>query len=129
VNRLESEGKANNARCMPLMNNIFAEIPAALPHELVEVLLAADNVRIERIVSLGHASPPGFWYDQDQAEWVIVLQGMGRLRFEDNAEPIEMKPGDFINIPAHRRHRVERTPAEPTIWLAVHYTESCRTES
>ena len=113
MSRLEPEG--------PIMNNIFSAIPATLPDELVEVLLAADNVRIERIVSLGHASPPGFWYDQDQAECVIVLQGMARLRFE-HGEPIQMKPGDFINIAAHSRHRVVwTTPEEPTIWLAVHY--------
>jgi cupin 2 domain-containing protein len=107
---------------MPHMNNIFSSIPAPLPDELTEVLRAADGVRIERIVSLGHASPPGFWYDQDQAEWVIVLQGRAKVRFEEEAAPIDMKPGDFINIPAHRRHRVEwTTPEEPTIWLAVHY--------
>ncbi len=100
------------------MNNIFSAIPAALPDELVEVLLDARDVRIERIVSLGHASPPGFWYDQDQAEWVVVLQGLARLRFA-NEEPIEMKPGDFINIPAHRRHRVEWTaPNEPTTLMS-----------
>jgi cupin 2 domain-containing protein len=103
------------------MNNLFAEIPTTLPDELVQVLLTAGSVRIERIVSLGHASPPGFWYDQDQAEWVIVLQGLAKLRFEDE-EPIEMKPGAFLNIPPHRRHRVDwTTPDEPTIWLAVHY--------
>jgi cupin 2 domain-containing protein len=103
------------------MNNLFAEIPTTLPDELVQVLLTAGSVRIERIVSLGHASPPGFWYDQDQAEWVIVLQGLARIRFED-AEPIEMKRGDFLNIAPHRRHRVEwTTPDEPAIWLAVHY--------
>jgi cupin 2 domain-containing protein len=103
------------------MNNLFAEIPTTLPDELVQVLLTAADVRIERIVSVGHASPPGFWFDQDQAEWVIVLQGLAKLRFEDS-EPIEMKPGDFLNIAPRRRHRVEwTTPDEPTIWLAVHY--------
>ena len=68
----------------------------------------------------GQASPAGFWYDQDQHEWVSVLQGAARLRFED--QTIELKPGDFVNIPAHKKHRVEwTTPDEPTIWLAVHY--------
>ena len=105
-----------------LAKNLFSEIPTSLPDELIEVLLVAGNVRIERIVSHGQASPVGFWYDQDQHEWVILLQGAARLRFEKDDEPTEMKPGDFINIPAHRRHRVEwTTPAQPTIWLAVHY--------
>ncbi len=101
-------------------SNLFAEIPPALPDELVQTLVAAPGVRIERIESHGHASPPDFWYDQDEAEWVVVVQGATRLRFEDGE--IEMRPGDFVNIPAHRRHRVEWTiPYEPTVWLAVFY--------
>jgi cupin 2 domain-containing protein len=101
--------------------NLFTEIPKHLPNELFTTLLEADNVRIERIVSHGHASPEGFWYDQDHHEWVIVLKGAAKLHFEDEA-PVEMKPGDFINISAHKRHRVDwTTPDEPTIWLAVHY--------
>ena len=104
------------------MNNLFADLPSHLPDELFTTLLDATNVRIERIVSHGHASPEGFWYDQDQHEWVVVLKGVARLRFENDEQPVEMKPGDFVNIPAHRRHRVEwTTPDEPTIWLVVFY--------
>lgn len=89
--------------------------------EVIDAIIAKDAVRIERIVSMGHASPPGFWYDQQTSEWVLVLRGEARLAFE-NGETIDLKPGDFVNIPAHRRHRVEwTTPNEPTIWLAVHY--------
>ena len=100
--------------------NLFDAIPCHLSEELVTTLLDAGTVRIERIVSHGHASPPDFWYDQDQDEWVMVLRGAARLRFEDRT--LEMKPGDFVNIPAQRRHRVEWTaPDEPTIWLAVHH--------
>jgi cupin 2 domain-containing protein len=102
------------------MNNLFNNIPADLPEEVTEALLASESVRIERIVSHGHASPQDFWYDQDQHEWVVVLSGSTKLRFEDAT--VEMKPGDYINIPAHKRHRVEwTTPDEPTIWLAVFY--------
>ena len=102
--------------------NLFADLPSHLPDELVTTLLNATNVRIERIVSHGHASPEGFWYDQDQHEWVMVLKGAARLRFENDEQPVEMKPGDFVNIPAHKKHRVEwTTPDEPTIWLAVFY--------
>ncbi len=105
---------------MTRASNLFAELPPQLPDELFTALLEAANVRIERIVSHGHASPEGFWYDQDQHEWVIVLKGAARLLFEDGM--VEMKPGDFINIPAHQKHRVEwTTPEEPTIWLAVFY--------
>lgn len=103
------------------MPNIFAEISASLPNELVEVLSNTARVRIERIVSHGHSSPPNFWYDQPEEEWVLVLRGAALLQFDD--ETIEMKPGDYRLIPAHRRHRVEWTsPGEATIWLAVHFT-------
>jgi len=105
------------------VRNLFADLPANLPDELFTTLLEAADVRIERIVSHGHASPDGFWYDQEQHEWVVVLKGAARLRFED--EVLEMGPGSFVNIPAHRKHRVEwTTPDEPTIWLAVHYGRS-----
>jgi cupin 2 domain-containing protein len=103
-----------------MTSNLFANLPVKLPTELITTLLEADNLRIERIVSHGHASPPGFWYDQDQHEWVIVLQGSARLSMEGIVR--ELQPGDFINIPAHIKHRVEwTTPDEPTVWLALFY--------
>lgn len=101
------------------IQNLFSDLPKSLPDELIEVL-AGKHVRIERIVSHGHNSPEGFWYDQDEDEWVIVLRGSARLQFEDGM--IEMKPGDHVLIPAHQKHRVEWTsPDEPTIWLAVFF--------
>lgn len=104
------------------MKNVFSGIPADLPEELFETLVEADSVRIERIVSKGHASADDFWYDQEQHEWVLLLRGAAVLRVEDDAEPLEMKPGDWVCIPAHKRHRVEWTdPEQTTIWLAVHY--------
>ena len=105
---------------MTALDNLFADLPTRVPDELATTLLEAADVRIERIVSHGHASPEGFWYAQQQNEWVGLLTGAAKLRFED--ETVEMKPGDFVNIPAHKKHRVEwTTPDEPTIWLAVHY--------
>jgi cupin 2 domain-containing protein len=101
--------------------NLFADTVPVLPAEAVATLAEAGSVRIERIVSHGHASPAGFWYDQERHEWVAVLRGAGRLAFEDGAT-VELGPGDWVNIPAHRKHRVDwTTPAEPTVWLAVHY--------
>ena len=107
------------------MNNLFADLPTDLPEELVEVLTENKHVRIERIISIGHASPAGIWYDQDEAEWVVVLKGESKLLFEDDDEPIHMKVGDFVNIPAHKRHRVEWTcEDEPTVWLEVFYCDN-----
>jgi cupin 2 domain-containing protein len=100
--------------------NLLADIPTALPEELVQILLQTSSIRVERIISHGHSSALGFWYDQPENEWVLLVAGAARLQFED--EVIELKPGSFVNIPAHRRHRVEWTnPLEPTIWLAIHY--------
>jgi len=105
-----------------MSGNLFSDIPTKLPDELFTTLLEAANLRIERIVSHGHASPDGFWYDQDQHEWVVVLKGAAKIRFEDQV--IEMKPGDFINIPAFKKHRVDwTTPDEPTVWLGVRYAD------
>lgn len=104
------------------MSNLFEQLPDSLPDELIEVLAESHSVRIERIISTGHRSPEDFWYDQDEHEWVAVLKGEARLLFEGDEQPVLMKPGDFISIPAHRKHRVEwTTPAEPTVWLAVFY--------
>jgi cupin 2 domain-containing protein len=100
--------------------NLFADLPVELPAELTHTLAAGPGVRVERIVSRGHASPPGFWYDQEEAEWVLVVRGAARIRFEDGG--VELRPGDHFTIPARRRHRVEWTAQdEPTVWLAVFY--------
>lgn len=110
------------------MTNLFADLPSEIPDELIETLLQAKMVRIERIVSRGHASPPVFWYDQPENEWVVVLRGAARLRFEDDV--IELEPGDYVDIPAHKKHRIDwTTPDEPTVWLAVFYVESRVTAS
>ena len=102
--------------------NLFADLPIRLADEATTTVLSSPGLRIERIVSNGQASPPGFWYDQPQAEWVIVLAGRAELRFADEAETRRMERGDWVHIPAHRRHRVEWTDAAgPTVWLAVHY--------
>jgi cupin 2 domain-containing protein len=108
----------------PMVNakrNIFARVPTRAEEEEVEVLAALPGVRIERIVSTGQASPPGFWYDQDWTEWVVVLAGSAGLLIEGEAAPRILAPGDYLEIPPHVRHRVERTdPDRPTVWLAVH---------
>ena len=102
--------------------SLFAEVPENLPAEHFATLLLAPNVRIERIVSRGQASPEQYWYDQSRAEWVMVVSGSAGLLFEGDAMPRHMKAGDYVHIPAHTKHRVVWTDAlQPTIWLAVHY--------
>lgn len=105
---------------VPRPSNLFDDLPARMPEELFTTLLQTPHVRIERIVSRAHASPEGFWYDQPQHEWVLVIRGAATLRFEEGL--VELRPGDSIWIRAHRKHRVESTAQDqPTIWLAVHY--------
>ncbi|WP_404310173.1 cupin domain-containing protein [Neorhodopirellula lusitana] len=130
------------------VGNLFSDIPGDLPDECVQQLAGNPHVRIERIVSAGHASPPGFWYDQDEQEWVMVLQGEAKLSIQASeaaladgggaqSQPqpksqsqlqtrhsvVVLKAGDQLLIPAHQKHRVEWTSAsEPTIWLAVFFS-------
>lgn len=101
--------------------HLFASIPAALPAEQFDTLLQTGACRLERIISIGHATPPGEWYDQDGDEWVILLQGRAGLRFADEDQERKLAPGDYVWISAHRRHRVEWTSQNPpAVWLALH---------
>lgn len=101
--------------------NIFFNIPKKISEEVIEVLYSSDIIRIERIISENHKSPEDFWYDQSENEFVIVLQGEGDILFDDG-EILSLKKGDYCFIPAHKKHRVERTSdKEKTIWLAVFY--------
>ncbi|MCM2290282.1 MAG: cupin [Sulfuritalea sp.] len=106
-----------------MAGNLLAGLPvAAQPTELFDTLLNRPGLRIERIVSTGQASPPGFWYEQAQGEWVLLVSGAALLRFEDEAQARALRAGDWLYIAPRRRHRVDRTdPAAPTVWLAVHH--------
>lgn len=103
------------------MRNLLKNIPQDLPAERFETLVETDCVRIERILSKGHASPAAGWYDQDRSEWVMLVRGAARIAFEDGRE-VQMTAGDWLEIPAHQKHRVAWTdPDQPTVWVAVHY--------
>jgi len=104
------------------MGSLFADIPDELPEEIFDPLCDSGSVRIERIVSRGHASPEGFWYRQAKNEFVLVVRGSAGLKFENREAVVVLKAGDYLNIAAGAGHRVEWTdPACETIWLAVHY--------
>jgi cupin 2 domain-containing protein len=104
------------------IKNIFSGIKKQSPGEIFETIIKTNQFKIERIISRRHATREGYWYDQDKDEWVIVLKGSAGLLFEGNNDVVVMRPGDYINIPAHKKHRVEWTdPEGETIWLAVHY--------
>lgn len=119
VPRFQSLG-SNAEQVGESVTNIFDDLPQHLPKEVVQTLIRASDVRIERIISHGHASAADFWYDQPQHEWVIILKGAARLQFQDSM--VEMKVGDCINISAFKKHRVDwTTPDEPTVWLGVRY--------
>jgi len=104
------------------LQNIFDSLPEPPADEWVETLLQTGNFRLERIVSRGQTSPDNFWYDQPHPEWVMLLSGGARLIFTDCNEEIELRPGDYLTIPAHRKHRVTWTdPDRPSVWLALYY--------
>ncbi len=99
--------------------NLFGRKDEGRVAEAVESLLERPSVRIERIASFGQASPPGFWYEQEEDEWVALLEGEAQLEWEDG-RVLRMLPGDWIFLPARERHRVVWTaPGRPTLWLAV----------
>ena len=103
------------------VNNIFETIPHRLDRELVESLVENKDISIERIISKGHVSPASDWYDQPNNEWVIVLKGEAVITFQDGTE-LRLPAGSYIDIPAHKKHRVNWTdPEHETVWLAVHY--------
>lgn len=101
--------------------NIFHDMPEALDEERFTTLAHGDDVKIERIISNGHASPETGWYDQDWDEWVIVLSGSAVMSFPTGND-VEMNVGDYVHLPAHCKHKVSWT-APQTVWLAVHYLE------
>ncbi|MGB7989794.1 MAG: cupin domain-containing protein [Candidatus Methylophosphatis roskildensis] len=106
-----------------MLDNLFSHLPACAENdERFDTLLERPGLKIERIVSTGQSSPPGFWYDQCTAEWIVVLQGEAVLRLEGESQSRTLRVGDFLEIPARVRHRVEATSIEaPTVWLAIHY--------
>ncbi len=102
--------------------NLFSQIPESLQDEIYETLLKTGQFRLERIISFGQKTPAGEWYDGEMNEWVVLLKGNAGLSFEGENEMLVMQPGDYVHIPAHRRHRVEWTDTEQaTVWLALHY--------
>ncbi|CAL1239086.1 cupin domain-containing protein [Candidatus Methylocalor cossyra] len=108
---------------VPSPVSLFANLPEALPEERCDTLLETPGFRLERILSRGHRTPAGEWYDQPLDEWVLLLQGQARLTIEGRAAPLELSPGDAVHLPAHCRHRVDWTlPDCTTVWLALHFS-------
>ena len=105
-----------------MTNNIFTHLPKKIPNELFDLLVSAKSLKLERIVSQGQKTKAGKWLVSKRAEFVILLKGAAKLSFKNEAKAIKLKPGDYVNIPAHCAHRVEYThPKQKSIWLALHY--------
>lgn len=101
-----------------IVRNIFTDLSRSAENEEFLTLFENASAKIDRIVSHAHSSPPGFWYDQEWDEWVMVLRGSATLEFE-NGERVELQPGNYLIIDRHVKHRVAQTGHE-TIWLAVY---------
>ena len=114
---LESPGKPMNE-----IRNIFKNIPDHIPEEIFQEILKTKTLKAERIVSKGHSSEISSWYDQEDNEWVLLLRGSAGLLFKGDEKVVVLRPGDYINIPSHIKHRVEWTdPNMETVWLAIYY--------
>jgi cupin 2 domain-containing protein len=112
---------SNESSMKATTHNILNAIPEHLPDELIETICRQGNIRIERILSQGHSTPLGQWYDQAWDEWILLLKGQARLSYHHTDQQIQLTAGDYLLIPAHTQHRVEWTPADTTtIWLAIH---------
>jgi cupin 2 domain-containing protein len=104
------------------IKNLFEDVPEKIPEEIFETLIETKSFRLERIISDGQLTPESEWYDEDENEWVILLQGSAALLLEGDKAPIILQPGDYLNLPAHRKHKVLWTDIDrKTIWLAIHY--------
>lgn len=113
---------------MTHIGNLLDDLPTQLAEEEIRSLLARPGIRIERIVSTGQASAPGFWYDQDEDEFVLLLTGAAGLRFDGESDVRVMRAGDWLEIPAHTRHQVAWTSTTaPTVWLAVFINPQTKT--
>jgi cupin 2 domain-containing protein len=104
-------------------SSLFDDVPESFDEELFVTLAEGAGARVERIVSPpGHSTEPGFWYDQDRPEWVMVVRGGAAIEIAGEPQLVKLGPGDHLVLPARMRHRVAWTSAEePTVWLAVHY--------
>ena len=106
-------------------HNLFVPPRGVWTEEVTEELVRGEGFVMERIFTAGQVTPEGEWYDSPRGEWVVLLSGAARLQLEEDSRPIEMRPGDYLSIPAHCRHRVQWTdPDLPTVWLALHYDAS-----
>jgi cupin 2 domain-containing protein len=106
------------------VRNLFTDLPIETADEVFTDLLSGENWRLVRIVSNGQTTPEGEWHDQDEYEWVLLLRGAAALLFEGETQPQTLKPGDFVHIPPHKKHRVAWTDTEqPTVWLALHHAD------
>jgi cupin 2 domain-containing protein len=82
--------------------------------EMITELLQHKNVTINRIVS--NRLTNGSWYDQDEDEWLVLVEGAALLLIDD--EEKTLKAGDTLFIPAHQLHRVIST-SDNALWLTV----------
>ena len=108
---------------MSAIPNLFDDLPEfPFPAEITQNLFARQDIRIERIISSGQVSPPDFWYDQPQNEWILVLSGNAVIKFKMPDQIFQLESGSYLYIPAHQLHRVEKTSdAENTLWLAIFF--------
>ena len=100
--------------------NIYYFPFLSMQEELVTALAQGRHVRVERIISTGQTSD---WYDQDEAELVILIEGQATIEYE-GGRTTTLSKGDILLILPHEKHRVSYTSSEPAcIWICVFFSE------
>jgi len=99
--------------------NLFENLCFDPEEEKIERLFESGRIRVERICS---SSQSGELYDQEEHEWVILLEGQAGILFVDDGETVSLKGGDHLLIEAHRRHRLTFT-SERCLWLCVFWSD------
>ncbi len=100
-----------------MKHNILENL-AVSDKEIFQTIAKSESVRIERIISNGQMTAEDFWYDQEEYEFVMLIEGKSILRFENKT--VELKNGDYVLIKPHEKHRVEYT-SKPAVWLCIFF--------
>jgi len=118
-------GEVDCCEELPQRENLLSSFFPAEGKEQRCVLQVGPNWRLELIHSCSAFSDAGFWYDQAEHEWIVILRGSASMSFKSPDDWIDLNVGDYFHIPARRLHRVEQTDSYPgTIWLALFWTET-----
>lgn len=105
-------------------DNLLRSVAPPPGQELKQIIHEGLHWRLELIISSSASSKDGFWYDQEEHEWILILRGSARINLKKPDVLVDLSVGDHLYLHSHRLHRVERTDPEPgTTWLALFWND------